>query len=144
MHRLLALAALLVALSTIAACGDGGGSTTSTARTIEVDMVDLAFKPDAVKVARGETVQFVFTNRGEVVHDAFIGDAGAQADHEADMRKGDDDGHGGHGDDESAVTVEKGDTGEIVYRFDKAGTVEIGCHQPGHYAAGMKVTVEVA
>ena len=143
MRRLLARAAASAALIATA-CGSGGGPTAAEdARTVEIDMVDLAFTPDAVKVALGETVRFVFANRGEVAHDAFVGDAKAQAAHEAEMREADD-GHGGHGDDESAVTVDKGDTGEIVHKFDKAGTVEIGCHQPGHYAAGMKVTVAVA
>lgn len=143
MRRLFAYAAVFL-LTAAAACADGNGSTaTDAARTIELDMVDLAFKPDALKVVRGETIRFVFTNRGEAPHDAFIGDAKAQADHEAEMREAES-GHGGHGDDEAAVTVDKGDTGEIVHTFDEAGTVEIGCHQPGHYAAGMKVTVEVA
>ena len=52
---------------------------------------------------------------------------------------------GGHGDEESdAVTVEPGDGGELIHTFDDAGTVEIGCHQPGHYDAGMKIAVDVA
>ena len=109
-------------------------------------MVDIAFAPDAVEVAEGETVRFVFSNRGEGTHDAFIGSPDAQAEHDADMRDGGA-AHGGHGhgdDDDDAVTVEPGDTAELTYTFDDPGTVEIGCHQPGHYAAGMKIAVEVA
>ena len=103
------------------------------------------FEPDAMTVARGETVRFVFTNRGQVTHDAFIGDADAQAEHEAEMRERDDDPHGGHGDGDAAdaITVDKGDEGELTHTFADAGEVEIGCHQPGHYEAGMKVTVQV-
>jgi uncharacterized cupredoxin-like copper-binding protein len=148
--RVLVVAIVGVALLA-AACGDdddtniksGSGDT----RTVEVDMVDIAFQPDRLAVAAGETVRFVFTNRGEVAHDAFIGDADAQADHEAEMREaGDGDAHaGGHGDDESdAVIVEPGDSEEITYTFDDTGSVEIGCHQPGHYDAGMKIALEVA
>ena len=31
-----------------------------------------------------------------------------------------------------------------TYRFDQAGTMFIGCHQPGHYEAGMQATVAVS
>lgn len=52
--------------------------------------------------------------------------------------------HGGHGDAATdAITVERGDTGELAHTFRDPGTFEIGCHQEGRYAAGMKVTVEV-
>ena len=147
-RSLLAAAAGAVLLA--AACGDDDGATSAgtggDVRTVEVDMVDIAFEPDALEVARGETVRFVFTNHGEVAHDAFIGDADAQADHEAEMRADNDEGEhgGGHGDDEDdAVTVEPGDEAELTHTFDETGTIEIGCHQAGHYDAGMKITVEV-
>lgn len=146
MHRLRPAAAAFALL--IAACGgtdDPSSSGTDADRTIEVDMVDIAFEPDTLEVEAGQTIRFVFTNTGEVAHDAFIGDADAQEDHEDEMRE-DDDGHdGGHGDEpEDAVTVEPGETGELTYTFDQAGTLEIGCHQEGHYAAGMKTRIEVA
>ena len=147
--RVLAVA-VGVALLT-AACGDDDDTNTNAGsgdtRTVEVDMVDIAFQPDRLAVAAGETVRFVFTNRGEVTHDAFIGDADAQAGHEADMREaGDGEAHGdGHGDDESdVVTVEPGGSEEMTYTFDDTGSLEIGCHQPGHYDAGMKIVLEVA
>ena len=144
MTRRLPALAITAALLLLAACGDDEPATSGRggARTIEVDMVDIAFEPTKLDVAEGETVRLVFTNRGKVTHDAFIGGRTAQAEHEADMREG---GGHDHGDDDSnAVTVEPGDTAELTYTFDEPGTVEIGCHQPGHYAAGMKITVEVA
>ena len=148
MHRLRPVALIAAGLLLFAACGgtdDDTGSGPAADRTVEVDMVDIAFEPDTLHVDEGETIRFVFSNTGDVAHDAFIGDADAQDDHEADMRN-DDDGHdGGHGDEpEDAVTVEPGDTGELTYTFDEPGTLEIGCHQEGHYAAGMKTRIEVA
>lgn len=149
--RTLAVLAALVAV-TAAACGSDDDPTTSEAggdvRTVEVDMADNEFEPDTVEVAGGETVRFVFTNTGTVAHDAFIGDTAEQADHETEMREADDDSgmnHGG-GDEESgeAITVEPGETGELTHTFDETGTLEIGCHEPGHYQDGMKMTVEVA
>ena len=150
MPRTLILAAVAVAGITLVAAGcgddddtgDSAGSGSDDARTVEIDMVDIAFEPGQLEVEEGETIRFVFTNRGELVHDAFIGDREAQDDHEADMSDAHEHGH----DDEvaDAVTVEPGDTGELTYTFDDSGTLEIGCHQPGHYDAGMKVTVDVA
>ena len=42
------------------------------------------------------------------------------------------------------LTVKAGSTGEIVWQFTKAGTVDFACLQPGHYDAGMKGAVAVA
>lgn len=32
----------------------------------------------------------------------------------------------------------------LTRTFTEAGTLVIGCHQPGHYAAGMKATLTIA
>jgi len=136
----IAIVALLAA-----ACG-GDEDTASPAgdtatRSVEITMTDIAFEPTSVEVEAGETVRFVFTNAGEVDHDAFIGDGAAQAEHEAAAR----DAHGGHdGGDADAITVAPGDIGELTHTFGDAGTLEIGCHEPGHYAAGMRIDVTVA
>ena len=146
MHLLRATGLAAVAALALSACGDDGDASTSAddaTRTVEVDMVDIAFEPDTLEVAVGETVRFVFTNDGDLPHDAFVGDPAAQADHEAEMRDADEHG-GGHGGTEDAITVEPGDTGELIYTFDEPGTLEIGCHQAGHYDAGMRITVAVA
>ncbi len=99
------VAAFGVATLVVSACGGDDSSTASTdsttgARTVEIDMVDIAFQPDAIDVTRGETVMFVFTNTGDVDHDAFIGNRDAQAEHEDEMRDAGEGHGGGHGDDE--------------------------------------------
>jgi uncharacterized cupredoxin-like copper-binding protein len=136
-----------------AACGGGGDSETAAVgdgdadRTVEIEMVDIAFEPAELEVEAGETVRFVFENTGKAAHDAFVGDIAAQGDHEREMREAEeDDGHGGGHDEndaEDAITVEPGETGELTYTFDESGSLEIGCHQPGHYEAGMKIDVTV-
>ena len=103
-------------------------------------MADIAFRPATIDVRRGETVRFVFDNIGKVAHDAFLGDATAQADHEEEMRDMSDMHHGGGSE---GITVDAGKSGELTHTFDKATSIEIGCHQPGHYQAGMKLTVNV-
>ncbi|HEX2046966.1 MAG TPA: cupredoxin domain-containing protein [Acidimicrobiales bacterium] len=131
------------ALVLLTACGPGDdGPTLAGAgedRTVEITMRDIAFSPDQVDVRAGEKIRFVFTNTGSLTHDAFIGDAAAQEAHEKDMRSGHD-----HGEGANAITLKPGKQGQLVYTFDRPGQVIIGCHEPGHYTGGMKVTVNVA
>jgi uncharacterized cupredoxin-like copper-binding protein len=140
--RRLAVVAAVLVLGI--ACGAEGDDEPAADRTVEVAMVDTAFEPATLAVRAGETIRFEFRNTGSVAHDAFVGDRRAQQDHEREMRGAEDDGHDGHGGgDDDALTVEAGDTGELTHTFDRRGTYEVGCHQPGHYQAGMKMTVEV-
>jgi uncharacterized cupredoxin-like copper-binding protein len=149
-RKALAVAPLSLILALVA-CGDDDAATPSDG-TVEIDMVDNAFEPDSVDVDVGETVRFVFTNQGDVVHEAVIGDEATQEEHAAEMEEmnGDMDGEDmnaedeAHGDEEYAIDVEPGETGEITYTFDEPGEILIGCHEPGHYEAGMIVTVNVS
>ena len=45
--------------------------------------------------------------------------------------------------DPNMVTLAPGKSGEIIWRFTRAGTVDFACLQPGHYEAGMKGAVKV-
>jgi uncharacterized cupredoxin-like copper-binding protein len=119
---------------------DEGATTT---RRINVAMEDHRFSPNTFDVRVGDTVTFVFTNFGRVVHDAFIGDTAAQEQHEKEMRQAEGDGHAHDHAHERGVTVAPGESGTLRYSFDKAGALEIGCHQPGHYAAGMIAALNV-
>ena len=141
-RRLVAVLSL-PALILLAACGSSDDeaplASAGEDRTIEITMRDIAFSPDKVDVRAGEKIRFVFANRGSLTHDAFIGDAAAQDQHEKDMRSGHD-----HGDGSNAITLRPGKQGQLVYTFDRPGQVIIGCHEPGHYTGGMRVTVNVA
>lgn len=146
---LLAGTAALVTLA--AACGGttpsastanvGGGATPVDSRTVEVAMLDIEFDQTTLTVNAGETIDFRFTNNGKIAHDAFIGDAAAQMDHEIEMADMGD--ASGHPMEEAAIVVQPGDAGQLSYAFTEPGTYEVGCHQPGHYAAGMKIDVAV-
>ena len=103
-------------------------------------MEDTEFDPADLTLQKGDIVKFRFVNEGLLTHDAFIGDADAQAEHETEMSSTD---GMNHGTDPDAVTVAPGETGVLTYTFNEAGTLQIGCHQPGHYAAGMKIQVDV-
>jgi uncharacterized cupredoxin-like copper-binding protein len=109
-------------------------------RTIEVAMTDDAYGPSTMAVATGQTVRFVFRNEGTVLHDALIGDAAVQAEHDAGMRTGMAHVPGAV----PMVSVAPGATGDLVYTFTRPGTVLIGCHEPGHYARGMRAVITVS
>jgi uncharacterized cupredoxin-like copper-binding protein len=157
MKRIL-LAATAMAVVT-AACGGGNGghenmnmegSTGTTAapgaaaaRTVDVTMIDIAYEPKTLKVQRGERIELVFHNQGKIAHDGYIGDAAAQEKHEKEMREATGGSMGHMGGETNAITVEPGQTGRLAYTFDKPGAIEIGCHQPDHYTAGMKIAVTV-
>ncbi|HYH48534.1 MAG TPA: plastocyanin/azurin family copper-binding protein [Acidimicrobiia bacterium] len=136
--------AFVVVFAALAAAGCGGdhdshGGSDDPTRTIDVVMKEFAYEPAAVTVTAGETVKFVFRNEGQILHESFIGDEAAQQEHEKAMREHKDD-HEGH-----AVKVIPGKTGSLTYTFDKAGeTLIIGCHETGHWPAGMKMTVTVS
>ena len=110
-------------------------------RTIEIEMQDNKYVPDTVSVDGGEPVRFVFTNNGEATHDAFVGDEAAQDDHEDEMN--DDMNEHGMNDDTGAITVEPGKTGELTHTFEADDAVLIGCHEPGHYDSGMRLSIDV-
>jgi len=110
-------------------------------RTINVDMTDaMRFIPDSVEVKQGETIRFVVRNSGKVKHEFVLGTEKELKEHDEVMKKFPEMEH----DDPNMVTVLPGKTGEVVWRFSKAGKVDIGCLQPGHYDAGMKGAVKVA
>ena len=142
-------------------------SATSSGKVIEITMADNRFEPAEVTVPSGTKVTFRITNTGSAVHAALIGDSDAQREHMAEMTAGSmmapDGDHGDHGGMSGmgsagssgssggmhhsgaakVVTVDPGEQGEITTTFDRAGTTLIGCHQPGHWEAGMKATITV-
>lgn len=94
-----------------------------------VAMPQLRFVPDAVTVKQGETVTFVVTTMGPIVHEFMVGPA---ADVAADTP----------GTPEIA-DLGMMDTRSLTYTFDGPGPYAFACHAPGHYEAGMAGTIAV-
>jgi uncharacterized cupredoxin-like copper-binding protein len=117
------------------------GQTAGAVRTVDVTMADLKFDPTQLSAKIGETVRFRFHNTGKVAHEAIIGDAATQATHEAEMTTPSSMGMTMNSSD--AVIVTPGATGELTYTFNQTGAVLIGCHEPGHFAAGMMMNLAV-
>jgi uncharacterized cupredoxin-like copper-binding protein len=118
-------------------------------RVITIEMAPLAYKPNVVRVAANESVQFKFVNKTIAPHEALIGDTAAQVKHAKEMKAkamadGDsmDMSHSAHNSKEF-VLIKANSTATLNYKFGKAGRTMIGCHQPGHWEGGMKITVLV-
>jgi len=143
--------ALVAPLLILAGCG-GSSSKAATAqpgdaskavRTINVKTTDdLKFDPAAVSVKRGETVAFQVTNPSKVDHEFEVGDAAFQQHHADEMKAM---GPGmDMGDDATGFSIKPGETKTIAFNFLTSGTLLYGCHEPGHYPAGMKGEIKVA
>lgn len=116
------------------------GSEQRVDRTVEVTALDtMRFKPVALIVKPGETVRFVVTNAGKIRHEFVIGTPAEQRAHEQMMQQMPNMEH----EDPNALTLAPGETKTLVWRFSEAGAVELACHVPGHYRAGMVSTVDV-
>ncbi|MFH0129899.1 plastocyanin/azurin family copper-binding protein [Variovorax sp. VaC1] len=117
------------------------GVAAKVTRTVKVDMTDsMRFTPANIDVKQNETVRFVVTNSGNLKHELVLGTEKDLKAHYEAMKKNPEMEHA----EPNMVTLAPGKTGEIVWQFTKAGKVDFGCLQPGHYDMGMKGAVSVA
>jgi uncharacterized cupredoxin-like copper-binding protein len=148
-RHLTMVAAATLAVSVLAACGDdandAGGDAAGTVEdglsVIDVEMTDMAFAPASIDIKTGETVRLRFHNAGLAVHEAVIGDLAFQEEHAEEMTGGSM--HHGDSDEPEPLVVAVGETGDLVYTAATAGTLIIGCHQPGHWDAGMRANLSI-
>jgi uncharacterized cupredoxin-like copper-binding protein len=145
MHRLtVALMSVLALL--LVACGGGGDTRASspasgaTGRTVTATLSDdMAIQLSESDFRVGETVRFRITNAGAVPHEFYLGDAEAQEHHAEEMAEMD----MAH-DEPNGVSVAPGATETLEYTFEQSGEMLAGCHEPGHYQAGMVTAMTVA
>jgi len=124
------------AMQTDAAGGgtDGApGEASAVWRTLHIEARDMSFTPTVVPVLLGETVRLVISNRGTMRHE-FV-------EHRAMMRQKPD---MDMANEPNAVTVDPGQSKELIWRFGKNPNVEFSCDIPGHAEAGMAGFFRVA
>jgi uncharacterized cupredoxin-like copper-binding protein len=110
------------------------GEPSKVTRTIKLSMGDnMRFSQDKISVKQGETIKFVVTNQGKILHEMVIGTLKELRDHAEMMRKMPDMQHN----DPNMARVKPGTAGEIVWTFNKSGQFDFACLQPGHSEAGM-------
>jgi uncharacterized cupredoxin-like copper-binding protein len=121
--------------SSIGNPGDPG----KVSRTIEITMVDNRFKPEDITVKQGETIKFVLRTRGKKKHEMMIGTPEELDEHAKTMKKFPD---LEHPNEPNMITVQPGQTGQLLWQFTEAGTVNFACPLPGH-SKGMHGTINV-
>jgi uncharacterized cupredoxin-like copper-binding protein len=117
------------------------GDPRKVTRNVEVEMNDtMRFRPDGIRVKRGETIRFIVRNTGKLKHEMVLGTIKELKEHAELMRKFPEMEHA----DPNQVNVDPGMTGELVWQFTKAGTFDFACLVPGHFEAGMVGKVRVS
>jgi uncharacterized cupredoxin-like copper-binding protein len=115
------------------------GDPGHVSRTIEITMIDNRFKPADITVKQGETIKFVLRNSGKKKHEMMIGTPEELDEHAKMMKKNPD---MEHPDEPNMITVNPGKTGQLIWQFTEAGTVNFSCPMPGH-SKGMHGTINV-
>ncbi len=163
--KLLTGTALAAALTASVALADAGhnssigkpGTTAQTDRTITVEMDEMKYSPETIKVQPGETIRFEVVNVGTVVHEFNIGKSKTWDGHSGEMMTMMQEGMmtattlnhdkmmkgGMMHDDANSILLEPGDTGEVVWTFPEGGEIGFACNVPGHREAGMQGDFEM-
>ncbi len=116
------------------------GDAKAAKRVINIVMTDnMRFTPDKIEVKAGDTVKIVIKNEGKMLHEMVIGTNKELEQHAALMLKFPDMEH----DEPYMAHVPAGETGQLVWRFNRPGDFEFACLIAGHYQAGMKGTIKV-
>jgi uncharacterized cupredoxin-like copper-binding protein len=117
-----------------------GGEAKAVRRTIAIQLSDdMRFTPDKIEVKQGETIRFVLTNAGQVMHEYVLGTKPVLEEHAALMKRFPNMEH----DEPYMAHVAPGKKGEIIWTFNQAGDFDFACLLPGHYEAGMVGNLKV-
>jgi len=146
--RLRHLTATPALILIVAACSGAGATASPSApaasasaapQRIEVTLSDsFTIELASSTVPAGVPVTFVVMNAGAIDHEFYVGDEAAQAEHEEEMMAG-----GMRHDEPDGISVKPGETKELIHTFEAPGEMLAGCHEPGHYTAGMKAAITV-
>ena len=116
------------------------GDLDKVSRSIEMDALDtFRYSVEKLRVKRGETIRFVMHNKGKVQHEIVIGTLEQLKQHAELMKRFPEMEHEAP----NMLHVAPGESGEIVWRFNRPGTFSFACLIAGHFEAGMVGTIVV-
>jgi uncharacterized cupredoxin-like copper-binding protein len=117
------------------------GDPKKAGRTVSVPMDDsMHYSRSEIQVKQGETVTFVISNKGKLMHELVIGTEAQLQEHAELLRKN----PGMEHSEPYMAHVKPGTTERMTWRFTKAGTFHYGCLVAGHFEAGMRGRIIVA
>jgi len=109
------------------------GNPRKPAREIVVLMNEMDYSPAVIEVKRGEQIHFVLRNVGTEAHEFLLATTAENLKHGEAMKKNPDMEH----DEPNGLRLPAKKSGEILWKFSKAGTFEYACLIPTHREAGM-------
>lgn len=113
------------------------GDPAKPARVIQVTMVEtdgkMLFLPTRIEIKKGDQVKFVLRNNGNLDHEFVLASTAENLKHAEAMKANPDMAH----DDPNGKQLAPSKSGQIVWKFTKAGEFEYACLIPGHREAGM-------
>ena len=138
------------------------GKLSEVDRTIEIKIHDNYYEPKEINVKRGETIKFIVTNYGELVHEFNIATKEMHIEHQPEMMKmvenqilladkidmkkmkemAKKDHSMGHSHSNS-VLLEPNQSAELIWKFSTDANLEAACNVPGHYESGMVANIIV-
>ena len=137
------------------------GNKKNVDRVIKVEMYDNYYKPNSFKVNKNETIKFVVTNKGELVHEFNIATKEMHLKHQPEMmmmveheilladkidkkkmmemsKKNPAMAHS-HS---NSVLLSPGEKAELIWKFSNTVDIEAACNVPGHYDVGMIAKID--
>ena len=139
-RRLAPAVAAAVLLALLAGCGGAAqaGPTPPTGgdKTIELTARYSKFSPTEVRARPGATVRFVVHNLDPIAHELIVGDGGVQRRHELGTEPW-------HEDRPGEVSVPARASRTTTFTMPESGSVQFGCHLPGHWNYGMRGAISV-
>tara|TARA_B100001996_G_scaffold163390_1_gene124625 strand:+ start:1075 stop:1572 length:498 start_codon:yes stop_codon:yes gene_type:complete len=132
------------------------GDPNNIDRVIKIKMYDNYYEPNLINIKKGETIKFIITNLGEMVHEYNIGTKEMHIKHQPEMQKLIDHeiitfdkidkkkmkemskkDHSLAHSHSNSIMLEPKTQGEIIWKFSKDIELEMACNIPGHYESGM-------
>ena len=132
----IAIGGVLLVIAVASACTPAAATTEP--RTIHITMHHSRYIPETIDVDPGETIRFVVENTDPIDHEFLVGDAQVQLIHEEGTEPS-------HPPKPGEMSVPALATRVTTYTFApvQGGSI-FGCHLPGHYAYGMRGSIEIA
>lgn len=109
------------------------GDPKKPAREIVISMNEMDYSPAVIEVKRGEQIRFVIRNIGTEAHEFLLATTAENLKHGEAMKKNPDMEH----DEPNGLRLAAKKSGEILWKFSKAGTFEYSCLIPTHRELGM-------
>ena len=138
------------------------GKLSEVNRTIEIKMYDNYFEPQEIIVKKDETIRFIVSNYGELVHEFNIATKEMHIKHQPEMMKMVENqilladkidkkkmkemakkDHSMAHSHSNSVLLEPNEIGEIIWKFSTNTILEAACNVPGHYEAGMVANIKI-